>query len=166
MAQPINSFNSVLAYVQNKFYQWAGEDTLRGQLVRSNQNYKDFKLTAAQMDALNATPVSVLPAPGVGLANVIDSIVLFVDAGATPFELGSGVLEFRYTDGSGAKVVTDIANAVVESATDAYGNNPGIVAAVSLNAAVVAHASADVTAGDGAIYGRIFYHTVNPSELA
>lgn len=159
------SLASFTDYIRNKFFQWSGNDELRNNLVRAQMNFQDFKLTAAQMDALNATPVSVLSAPGSGLLNVVQSIMVYVNPGATPFELGSGVLEFRYTDASGAKVITDVANAVVESATAYYNVCPGILAAGVTNAAIVAHASADVTAGDGDIRGRIYYRTIRISEL-
>lgn len=159
------SLNSASQYIANKFFQWAGNDSLRNNLVRAQVNFQDFKLTATEMDDLATTPVALLPAPGAGLVNIVDAIFVWVNPGATPFELGSGVLEFRYTDDSGSKVITDIANGVVESATSVYAQNPGIVSVPVANAAIVAHASADVTAGDGDIRGRIFYHTVRAAEL-
>lgn len=131
------------------------------QLHQSNLQSADVTLSAAQMDALNATPVSIVAAPGSGYAILVVGIYLKVNStGFTAFELGSGVLEFRYTDATGAKVVTDVANAVVESATDVLSWNPAIVAAPVANAAIVAHASADVTAGTGNIQVRIYYRTI------
>lgn len=160
------SLNGLLATYKQKFLQFCGDTEFRDQLLRSHTFFKDFVLTAAQMDALNATPITLLAAPGVGLVNIVQGIFLQVNAtGFTPFELGSGVLEFRYTDGSGAKVITDVTNAVVESTTDVMDWCPGIVAAPLSNALICAHASADVTAGTGNIQGRIFYRTVKVSEI-
>ena len=152
--------------IKNKFYQWCGENGLRDNLVRCQDSFQDFNISAAEMDALNATPKTLLAAPGSGLANVVTGVFTFVDAGATAFELGSGTLGYLYTDGSGAAVATAVPNATVESASDTYYWSQGSAVVPVVNAVIVAKASADVTAGDGVIYGRIFYKTVKVSELA
>lgn len=160
------AFNRLLDRWKHRVLSFAGDTELRDQLTRSGQSYQDFVLTAAQMDALNATPVSILAAPGSGLVNLPTGLFLKVNAtGFTRFELGSGVLEFRYTDGSGAQVITDITNTVVESASDILQWAPPILVVPVVNAAIVAHASADVTAGTGNIQGRLFYRTLKVSEI-
>lgn len=158
--------NSLLDRYKQAFLQFCGDTGFRDHLLRAQTNYKDFVLTAAQMDTLNATPVTVLAAPGSGLVNLVQAIFLQVNStGFTAFELGSGVLEFRYVDGSGSKVITDVVNGVVESATDVQDLCPPIVCTPSANALICAHASADVTAGTGNIQGRIWYRTVKVSEI-
>lgn len=158
--------NGLLDRYKQKFLEFCGGTEFRDHFLRSQAFYKDFVLTAAQMDTLNATPVTVLAAPGAGLVILVQGILLQVNAtGFTAFELGSGVLEFKYTDGSGAKTVTDVTNAVVETATDVMDWCPGIVCAPLANALICAHASADVSAGTGNIQGRIFYRTVKVSEI-
>ncbi len=164
MAQ-LPGFNAFLPQNQNYFYQWCGQSDLRDNLVRCQTSFVDFKLTAAQMDTLNATPVTVLAAPGAGLMNIVDSIVTYIAPGATPFELGSGTLGFLTTDGSGAAVATAVPNASVESATAVYYSSVALAVAPAVNVPIVIKASADVTAGDGLVYGRIFYHTVQVGEL-
>lgn len=160
------SLNSLLDRYKQKFLQFCGDTEFRDHLLRTHINYKDFVLTAAQMDTLNATPVTVLAAPGSGLVNVVTGLFLKVNStGFTAFELGAGVLEFRYTDATGAKVVTDVTNAVVESATDVQDWCPPIVVASLANAVICAHASADVSAGTGNIQGRLFYQTIKVSEI-
>jgi hypothetical protein len=150
----------------HRLYGVVGDAELRDHLVRSFCNYKDFVLTAAQMDTLNATPVEILAAPGSGIINIPVGLLLKVNStGYTAFELGSGVLEFRYTDASGAKIVTDVVNGTVESATDLLSYHPPIVALPVANAAIVAHSSTDVTAGTGNIQGRLFYRPVKISEI-
>jgi len=155
--------------VKQKVMQAFGEPVFASDVLNVMGSYQDFALTSTQMDTLNATPVTLISAVA-GCMHVVEGIMLFVDAGSTPFELGSGVLEFRYVDGSGQKVVTDIINGTVESATDVYQYSPGILASGSLaqcvNVPVVAHTSTDVTAGNGTIYGRIYYKTVKVAELA
>lgn len=161
-------FNSLLDRWKHRILSYAGNTELRDHLVRGTLNYYDFQLTAAQMDALNATPVEVLPAPGAGLVNIPMYALTKIVAGSTAFELGTGVLEFRYTDGSGAKPLADVPNASLEAAQNTtvfYNSIAASVAPVS-NAKVVAKASADVTAGNGTVYGRIWYLTIKTAELA
>lgn len=116
----------------------------------------DFDLTSGQMDALNATPISVISAPGSGYMLEYLGADVFVDAGATAFELGSGVLNFRYENSSGG-IAGQISNAAVESASDIYYNAVPLACLMLVNKAIVIHASADVTAGDGSIHGRVYY---------
>jgi hypothetical protein len=52
-------------------------------------------LTTAQLEAMYATPVSVLPAPGSGFAIVVEQIQLEIIAGGTAFTAG-GAIEFVY----------------------------------------------------------------------
>lgn len=158
-------FNAFLPQNQNYFYEWCGQNDLRDNLIRTQTSFVDFALTATQMDTLNATPVEILAAPGEGLMNIVLGIVTFVDAGSTPFELGSGTLGFLLTDGSGAAVATAVPNASLESASDVYYYSVALAVAPLVNAKIVAKASADVTAGNGAVYGRIFYKTVQVGEL-
>lgn len=158
--------NVLLDRFKQKFLEMHGDVDFRNHRLRVQQSYKDFVLSATQMDTLNATPVTVLAAPGSGLLNLVTGVLLQVNStGFTAFELGSGVLEFRYTDGTGAKVITDVTNAVVEAATDTIDWCPAIVSAGVANAVVCAHTSTDVTAGTGNIQGRIFYLTVKVSEI-
>lgn len=160
------AFNRLSDRNKQKVLEYANTVEHRDDLNRAGHSYQDFVLSAAQMDTLNATPVTLLAAPGAGMYNLVTSILLQVNStGFTAFELGSGVLEIRYTDGSGAKVITDVTNAVVESATDVADFCPAIVCAPVLNAVICAHASADVTAGTGNIQGRIYYRTLKISEV-
>jgi len=158
--------NRNLAATKQKQLQSVGDVEFSDNLGRAGDSFVDFVLTAAQMNTLNATPVTLLAAPGSGLVNVCTGLFLKVNAtGYTAFELGSGVLEVRYTDGSGAKVVTDIANASVESSTDLDVWSPAIVASVVENAVICAHTSTDVTAGTGNIQGRLYYKTIKLAEI-
>lgn len=56
-------------------------------------------LTAAQLEAMNGTPVSIVPAPGAGMVLIVDSIELEIIAGGSAFT-GGGVITFVYHGGS------------------------------------------------------------------
>lgn len=159
------AYNGLLARWKHRFMSWIGETELLDHVLRAQVFYQDFKLTAAQMDTLNATPVEILAAPGAGLAILVDSILTKIVPGATPFELGSGTLAFQYTDTSGAAVATAVPNANVEAAATDYYKSVGLAVVPVVNAKLVAKASADVTAGDGAVYGRIYYRVIKSAEL-
>jgi len=162
---PQLSFNSLDPRNSLRMFGWVGENVLASNLLRTQLNFVDFTLSAAQMNTLNATPVTLLAAPGAGLMNIVEYVVTFIDAGATAFELGAGVLSFLYTDGSGDKVATDVPNATVESATDVYYRSVGLAVAPLVNALICAKTSTDVTAGDGTVYGRIAYRTITVADL-
>jgi hypothetical protein len=159
------AFNTLLDRWKQAYLTFAGDTGFRDQLLRAAMNYQDFKLTAAQMDTGNATPVQILAAPPAGFMNVIFGIMTKIAPGATPFELGSGTLGYLLTDGSGAAVATAVPNASVESATTAYYWSVPLAVAALAATKIVAKPSADVTAGDGAVYGRIYYRTIKIAEL-
>lgn len=103
-------------------------------------------LTAAQIIAMNGTPVSLLPAPGAGLCYVVESIEFRFTAG-TQFT-GGGAVTFQYS--GGAAVANTIAAAVITSASSSDTVRVGIDATATLNAAlVVTNATAAFAAGTG-----------------
>lgn len=125
----------------------------------------DVNLTAAQLDTLNATPVAAIAAPGAGKITQVMSAVCFVDFVATRLEAGSGVLSFRYTDGSGVKTTADVPNATFELNSDTYYTAVGASGVPVVNAAVVAAIDADVTSGDSIVNCRLTYRTVTVSDI-
>lgn len=119
--------------------------------------YKDVTLSAAQLDALNATPVSLIAAPGVGKFILINQVLGFMDFQTTAYAGSSEVLEIRYTNASGSKVCAFSEATFVEAAADAWEAPAILVCNPVTNAAIVAAANADWTTGDGIVYLRIYY---------
>jgi hypothetical protein len=121
-------------------------------------------LSSAQILALSATPVSLIPAPGAGKIVIVDSILFKMVRTATAYANG-GALEFRYTDGSGAKVTADVAAALVTTggAGTAYAHVAGIEASITpvANAAIiVTNATAPYISGTGTAQVSIRYRIV------
>lgn len=159
------AFNIFLDRWKHRHLSFAGGTDFRDHLLRAGLSYQDWRLTNAQVDTLNATPVQILAAPGAGLVNIVEGVLTRINFLTTAFELGSGVLSFLYTDGSGDKVAADVPNATVEAAATAYYRSVGLSVIGLANAKVVAKASADVTAGGGTIQGRIWYRTMKIADL-
>ena len=91
---------------------------------------------------LNATPVSVIPAPGAGYFIEVESIHAWLDYGSTGYDaVASGDdLSFKYTNASGAKVTGDIAGPTFgDASADAHRVARGVAVTPVGNAAVVAH---------------------------
>lgn len=66
----------------------------------------EVSLTASQIKALRATPITVVAAPGSGKILEFMSAMLLLDYGTTQFaeDGGGSNLGFRYTDGSGIQI--------------------------------------------------------------
>lgn len=122
-------------------------------------------LSSAQILALNATPVTLVAAPGAGKVIVVRGITLKMVTTATQYANG-GALEFRYTDGSGAKVTADIAAAVVTAAAGtSYTSVAGVTTSLTnvANAAIVVNnATAAFITGTGTAVATIVYDIITP----
>lgn len=120
-------------------------------------------LTAAQIKALFTTPVALVPAQGAG--TIVDIVGIWAkNVFGTVAYTGANALEFRYTDGAGAKVTADIAAAFINTASGtAYNGVKGVNTALTpvANAAVVvAVPTANPAAGDSLITFTVLYRVL------
>lgn len=121
-------------------------------------------ITSTQVRTLNATPVSVVPAPGAGFFVEVDSVRVMLDYNSAAYDgvAGSGEdLSFKYTNASGAKVTGDIAGSGFGDATsDQQRLVRGVAVTPVSNAAIVAHIlSAEwyAAAGNSPLLVEVFY---------
>jgi hypothetical protein len=119
-------------------------------------------VTAAQIIAMYTTPIELVAAVD-GSLIVVDDIVLRITRTATAFT-GGGAVEFRYTDGSGAKVTADMAATVITgSAGTVYTVNKSIVTSLTgvvSSPIVMTNATQVFAAGTGTGVVTIKYHLV------
>jgi len=119
----------------------------------------------ASILALNTTPVVLVPAQGAGSIVKIDDIVAKLVFNTIAYT-GANALEFRYTDGSGAKVSADIANTFINSASGTnYASLKGVATLLTpvANAAVVVVVpTANPGAGNSDIIFTVRYHVITP----
>ena len=129
----------------------------------------DVQILAAAVQTLNATPVTVLAAPGAGNYYTVQSVAAFLDHQGVDYDAAAAgdTLDLKYTDASGDALTGPIAGDVLGGASgDAYAFAIGMVTYPVLNAVVVAHLNAGEwysAAGDGILNLRIAY-TVHKAQ--
>ena len=126
-------------------------------------------ITSAQLLALNATPVTLMAAPGAGLAIVIDRVEAYKAAGTAYDGIASGEdLTLKYTDASGAVCATIETTGFLDQATAqlrAYRALTTELVPVA-NAAIVAHLlTGEIATGDSDVSLRITYRVI-PTTFA
>lgn len=134
-------------------------------------------LTTAQIKALNATPITLIDAPGTGKTIVVDEIQLFLDYNSATYVAGAGEdLVFQYATGNVAIASIDNdAVAFLTATADAHwlgqpvgiyaasvaGTGDGVLLTTIDNEAIeVTIASGEVATGDSPIKWKIKYHVV------
>ena len=134
----------------------------------------DVTLTAAQVNALFTTPVSVLAAPAAGYANVIDGIIAYKAAGTAYASVdGTEEIAFSYTNAAGLKVAQIEPTGFLDQTTaqtryaSSYRAASGDSSITPVAAAaIVAHMLVgNVTTGTSDLKLRIIYRTI-PTVLA
>lgn len=160
-------------------HQHNGSDAVQLQTNTALSDYKSYlaynsiTLTPAQIKALNTTPITIVQAPvpanpsgSTGTTPkaviIVDSIVARLTYGGTAYT-GANNLEFRYTNGSGAKVTADIGSAWLDSSASAYQCAPAVTAAFApvANAPIVVSVpTANPGAGNSPITFTIHYRIV------
>lgn len=138
--------------------------TNRKSLNRRIDKYVKVSLTNAQILALNATPIAVLPAPvSTGYVHLIDSVYATKAAG-TAYTIGSNAgIDFKYTNGSGAFAINVATTGFLDQTTAALSfSDAGTGVLPVAGAQIVAQAKTASPTGTGApgISMRIYFKTV------
>lgn len=131
-------------------------------------------ITSAQLLALNATPVEIVPAPGAGNINEFISATVHKPAGTAYAGIAAGEdIAIKYTNGSGAQVNTSLeATGFLDQTTAQTRLTRAIVTEYTpvANAALVAHMlTGEITTGNSPLYitcrYRVYKNVANPPTV-
>lgn len=133
----------------------------------------DVTITTAQVLALNATPVSLIAAPGASKAIIFEGAVVHKPAGTAYAGVAAGEdLGIKYTNGSGLEVAacemtgfadqTTAQTRFIRARVAAQAAGAVSDLAVVANAALVAHMLVgEITTGDSDFLLRIYHRVVD-----
>lgn len=94
-----------------------GFPSIRGAQLRPLR--RRVVITTAQVLALNATPITIVSAPGANLANVFEGALIRKPAGTAYAGVAAGEdLAINYTNGAGAEVAQCETTGFLDSASD------------------------------------------------
>lgn len=146
--------------------------------VQSLVSASAYKLiSSAQLLALNATPQSIIAAPGAGLAIIPLRVAIHKPAGTAYSGIATGEdLVLKYTNGSGAQCSGVIettgfldqatAQTRVVGMPGATGTTAGDYAPVA-NAAIVLHLlTGEITTGTSPLHVRVWYDVIQTAFTA
>ena len=134
----------------------------------------DTLIATGSVLALNATPITVVAAPGSGVYTEFLGAYVFLDYNSAAYVDGAGEdLTFRYTDASGTQVSVQGDGTLFDGTADTLVWFPSIgasssVAAVEMvdNAAIVLHLlSGEWTTGNSPLKIRAFHRQVRKAAL-
>ena len=128
------------------------------------------QITSAQIKALNATPIELVPAPGAGRAIIFFGILMSKPAGTAYAGIAGGEdLAVKYTDASGLQVASAETTGFLDQTSLQTRYAPVYSAASGdssytpvVNAALVLHLlSGEITTGDTALNCVVQYSIVD-----
>lgn len=127
--------------------------------------YSDVTLSSTDMDTLNATPVTLVAAPGSGKTVYLEDVFCYNTFNSTKFAL-AGTLDVRYGSSTGSTVASFPQDFVTTPGGASVGAHAyARDSAAPANTALVLYTTADVTAGNGSIKCRATYRTATLNDI-
>lgn len=124
-------------------------------------------ITATELKALNATPKTLVAAPGAGKAIIPVAIQAFLDYATTAYDgIAAGEdLAFKYTNASGTQLGSIEATGFLDASADAtryVDMGPATAINPTANAALVAHMlTGEIATGDSPLKLRVHYRVID-----
>lgn len=134
----------------------------------------EFYLTSAQLLALNATPVTVLAAPGAGYATILERVTIYKPAGTAYAGIAAGEdLAFNYTNNAGLQLASCETTGFLDQTTaqvrivNAYRAASGVsdITPVANAVIIIQLLSGEITTGNSPLQMRIYYR-VESTDLS
>lgn len=136
---------------------------------------RDVLVSSAEVLALNATPKTIVPAPGANLALVFEGALIHKPAGTAYGGVAAGEdLAVKYTDGAGVEVGEAETTGFLDQATaQTRFIRPHTAASLISSITPVANAPlvlhmlvGEITTGDSPLHVRVFYRVVPATTFA
>lgn len=164
------SFKRIVDYINTMMTEVYGFETARlaVEAVESQIKFVDVTITSAELLALNATPKTIVAAPGAGFGLVLVGAVAYKAAGTAYAGIASGEdLAIKYTDSSGTALATIETTGFLDQATaqvravEAYRAASGVNSFTPSNTPLVAHMlTGEITTGNSDLKLRVYYRTI------
>lgn len=122
-----------------------------------------INVSSAELLALNATPKTLLAAPGAGKMIILEGAYIFLDYNSAAYaDIGASEdLALRYTDGSGEIVATVEATGFLDQTADQRRWVAPTGFSPAVNAPLVLHmTTGEVTTGDSPLVVKLKYRVV------
>jgi hypothetical protein len=139
-------------------------EKFRRPIFSDAERYVDVQITSAQLLALNATPQTLIAAPGSSEAHIPLGIMMFLDYNSAAY---AGIataedLVVRYTNGSGNICLTVEATGFLDQTADQlrWGFPTATITPTAAAALVIHMATGEVTTGNSPLNTRLYYRTV------
>lgn len=135
--------------------------------VTTTIRYAEVTISAAEMLALNATPKTLVAAPGAGKMLVFHGAVAILDYNSAAYAgIAAGEdLAVKYTNGSGAAASTTLeTTGFLDQTSDQIRTHKAIATDLTpvANAALVLHlASGEITTGNSPLRYKVWYSVVS-----
>jgi hypothetical protein len=140
-------------------------NTIKSEIEDIGLRSEVLTITSAQLLTLNATPVTLLPAPGAGRAYIIESVDAHKPAGTAYGGIAAGEdLALKYTNASGAQCAVIETTGFLDQTTAQTRsvNRPVTDITPVANAAIVAHMLVgEITTGNTPLNLRIVYRVID-----
>ncbi len=124
---------------------------------------KIIPITSAQILALNATPITLIAAPGANQGIIVKSVLLKKSAGTAYDGIAAGEdLTLKYENASGAVILTAEATGFLDSAVLKTHYQPASGVVVAPNKAVVLHmATGEIATGTCTLSVEVEYDEID-----
>ncbi len=159
-----DSVNTANKNVESAFVSALGDAKTAKSVAHSVCSYTDTVLSSAEVDALNATPIALVPAPGTGKTLLPCGAVAWINYGGTAWAGSAETIPVKY--GTAGSTALTFSEAFIEKTSDTFEyQNPTTGVLPVENAALYATANADITTGNSPISIRMYYRTIGASLI-
>jgi hypothetical protein len=161
-----------MPYFENYLRTALGDPGALDEVMNLIGTFRDTLVSSAEVLALNATPVEVVPAPGAGKYLEFLGAHIFLDFEAAAYAADAGEdLIFSYTDGSGDIVSIPIDGEEFQATEDSLyiatpiSTNPNVITHADNAPIVVSLQTGEWATGDSPLKIRVFYRVIDEDSL-